>query len=80
MLVEAVHPRKQPQFFYHKVRLFIDSKLGIPVRYEAYDWPAKPGDAPDLLEEYAYDGIQLNVGLTESDFDPANPLYAFGRF
>ncbi|WP_337177476.1 DUF1571 domain-containing protein [Paludisphaera sp.] len=80
MLIEAIHPHKRPGFFFHKVRLFIDSKLGIPVRYEAYDWPRTPGDAPELVEEYAYDGIKLNVGLTDADFDPANPQYAFGRF
>lgn len=80
LLIEAIHPEKKPQYMFHKVRLFIDSKLGIPVRYEAYDWPESPGDAPALLEEYAYDGIKLNPGLKESDFDAGNPSYAFGRF
>lgn len=80
LLIEAIHPEKQPHFLFHKVRLFIDEKLGIPVRFEAYDWPEKPGEAPELVEEYAYDGVKLNVGLSESDFDASNPLYAFGRF
>jgi hypothetical protein len=80
LLVEAIHPEKKPGFYYHKVRLFIDAELGIPIRYEAYDWPAKPGGAPELLEEYAYDGVKLNVGLGDGDFDAANQLYSFGRF
>ena len=80
LLIEAIHPEKRPEFMYHKVRLFIDEHLGLPVRYEAYDWPKKPGETPSLLEEYAYEGIKLNVGLSEVDFDAANKSYSFGRF
>lgn len=80
LLVEAIHPDKKPQFMFHKVRLFIDEALGLPVRYEAYDWPNKTGATPELLEEYAYEGVKLNVGLSETDFDASNKLYSFGRF
>lgn len=80
LLIEAIHPVKKPEFMYHKVRLFIDEQLGLPVRYEAYDWPQNRGEAPNLLEEYAYEGIKLNVGLSEVDFDAANKSYSFGRF
>lgn len=80
LLIEAIHPGKKPEFMFHKVRLFIDERLGFPVRYEAYDWPKGPGDPPLLLEEYAYEGVKVNVGLTESDFDAGNKLYSFGRF
>nr|WP_303652813.1 DUF1571 domain-containing protein [Paludisphaera mucosa] len=80
LLIEAIHPEKKPEFYFHKVRLFIDAEMGIPVRYEAYDWPKKTGKAPELLEEYAYDEIKLNVGLGEEDFDAGNQLYSFGRF
>ncbi len=34
------------------------------------------GSAP-LLESYSYRNIQTNVGLSERDFDPANPEYRF---
>ena len=80
LLIEAIHPERKPHFLFHKVRLFVDEKLGLPVRFEAYDWPSKPGEAPELLEEYAYDQVKLNVGLGESDFDAGNQLYSFGRF
>lgn len=80
LLVEAIHPRKQPNFVFHKVRLFINSELGFPVRFEGYDWPKAPGHAPELVEEYVYDNIKINVGLDDSDFDVANKLYSFGRF
>ncbi len=80
LLIEAIHPERKPGYYFHKVRLFIHAELGIPIRYEAYDWPAKPGEAAELIEEYAYDGVKLNVGLDDGDFDAANQLYSFGRF
>lgn len=80
LMIEAIHPERKPGFYFHKVRLFIHEGLGIPVRYEAYDWPAKPGEAPLLLEEYAYDGVKFDVDLSDRDFDAANELYSFGRF
>ena len=38
--------------------------------------PAVSGPAP-LLESYTYYDVKLNVGLTEDDFDPANPEYRY---
>jgi hypothetical protein len=52
----------------------------LPVRFEAYDWPTEEGAEPYLLEEYTYQDLQLNVGLSEIDFSPENAAYAFGRF
>ena len=52
-------------------------QTNIPVRYIAYDWPARPGDPPDVFEEYNYLDLKLNVGLTDADFDPHNPAYNF---
>jgi len=80
LLVEAIHPKKQGNFVFHKVRLFINSDLGLPVRFEGYDWPKAPGHPPELVEEYVYDNIKINVGLDDADFDVANKLYSFGRF
>lgn len=79
-MIESIHPAKQPRFLFHKVRLFIDHEHGLPVRFEAYDWPKRPGAAPDLMEEYVYMDLKLNVGLSDLDFDPSNKAYAFGRF
>jgi hypothetical protein len=79
-MIESVHPTRQPNFLFHMVRLYIDRELGLPIRFEAYDWPRHPGAAPDLVEEYAYLELKLNVGLTDHDFDPGNKAYSFGRF
>jgi hypothetical protein len=43
----------------------------LPVKYEAYDWDR------DLAEGHAYYQLQLNVSLSDTDFDAANPAYGF---
>ena len=75
--IDVLHPVKRPGFRFHIARIFVDKERGIPIRYEAYDWPPEPGGQPLLLEEYTYLKVRLNVGLTDRDFDPANPDYAF---
>lgn len=80
LLIEAIHPERGPNYVFHKVRLFIDVELGFPVRLEGYDWPREEGGEAELVEEYAYGNLKLNVGLTDQDFDTANQQYSFGRF
>jgi hypothetical protein len=79
-MIESVHPRRGPNFLFHKVRLYIDQEFGLPIRFEAYDWPRHAGLVPDLVEEYSYLDLKLNVGLRDHDFDPGNQQYSFGRF
>jgi hypothetical protein len=79
-MVDSTHPVRRADFFFYKVRLFFDDELGLPIRYEAYDWPKPDGTPGDLLEEYTYENLETNVGLTDINFDPANPAYSFGRF
>jgi hypothetical protein len=76
-MVESIHPKKEPHFDYHIARIYLDEELGLPVGYEGYLWPEKEGDPPPLLEKYFYTDIELNVGLTDLDFDPSNPAYEF---
>ena len=49
----------------------------MPIRYEAYDWPTSAGGPPQLIEEYTYINLQLNVGLQDEDFSQSNPKYDF---
>jgi hypothetical protein len=79
-MIICSHPQRAPHFVFHEVRLYIDSELGLPLRFEAYDWPRREGEAPPLVEEYTYTDVQLNVGLSDHDFDPSNKTYSFGRF
>jgi hypothetical protein len=79
-MIESIHPRRRKDFLFHMVRLYIDQELGLPIRFEAYDWPKRPNTPPELVEEYTYQNLRLNVGLRDVDFDVANRQYSFGRF
>jgi hypothetical protein len=79
-IIETTHPRRQSNFMFYQVRLYIDRDLGLPVRFQAYDWPARPDAAPEIVEDYTYGDLELNVGLGDVDFDVSNAAYAFGRF
>lgn len=79
-MIETTHTRHDASFVFHRVRIFIDDALGLPIRLEGYDWPKHVGAAPELVEEYTYGHLKLNPGLTDRDFDPGNPSYAYGRF
>ena len=59
------------------VRIFVDKKLSLPIRYAAWTWPREPGAKPILLEEYTYTNLRLNRGFTDLEFDPCNPNYHF---
>jgi hypothetical protein len=74
--VEVTHPAPRKHFRFHIAKIFVDNELKVPVRYAAYDWP-KDGGEPELIEEYEYRDLKLNVGLTDSDFDVKNPEYQF---
>lgn len=54
--------------------IFIDDEVKLPIYYAAYD--AKN----QLVEEYIYRDLKLNVGLTEKDFSTSNPEYGYGLF
>ncbi|MBP87227.1 MAG: hypothetical protein CMJ64_10985 [Planctomycetaceae bacterium] len=77
MVIDVIHPTKRDHFDYYRARIYIDDALQVPVRYASWSWPETPGGELLLEEEYTYRNIKLNVGLTDKDFDPDNPAYAF---
>ena len=76
-MIELLHDERHPSCEFHRARVFIDDELQLPCGYAAYDWPVRPGEKPQLIEEYNYFNIKTNVGLTDQDFNPANPAYKF---
>jgi hypothetical protein len=80
LLIETTHPRQQSNFLFYRVRVYIDRDLGLPIRFEAYDWPKSAQSELALEEEYTYTDLKLNVGLRDIDFDVSNANYSFGRF
>ena len=75
-MYEVTHPVAREHFKFHKTRMYIDIKTGLPVRLEQYAFPE--GDAePQLVEEYTFSNVQTNVGMTDNDFSTKNKSYNF---
>jgi hypothetical protein len=60
--------------------LAIDRERWLMLMYRSYGWPDKEGDERPLIESYHYRDVRANVGLTDKDFDPANPEYNYPAF
>lgn len=74
---QLTQPTKRPGSEFHQAQIFIDDAHNVPIRYIAYDWPRSQGAKPEIIEEYNYMNLKVNVGLTDADFDPENPKYNF---
>ena len=75
--IRVKHPVKEDHFDFHIAEIYVDEERLVPLQYSAYDWPAKEGAKPTLMEEYVYRDLKLNVGLQDKDFDPDNEEYDF---
>jgi hypothetical protein len=76
-IIQVTHPVQQSHFEFHIAQIFMDDEWKIPVRYAAYSWPKTPGGEPEVIEEYTYQNLKFNVGLTDADFDVKNKDYNF---
>lgn len=76
-LILVTHPMPRKNFTFHTAKIFVDKELNLPIRYESHDWPKKEGEPPMLLEAYMYLKLELNVGLTDEDFDHKNKAYKY---
>jgi hypothetical protein len=70
--MEFVFPR-DPRNGYYCYRSIIDLDIEkrVPIRVQVFDWEDR------LIEDYGYEGLTLNAGLTDADFDRRNPKYRF---
>ena len=75
--VQVIHPQRRSVFLFNIVRIFIDDEVPVPIRYEAYDWPASDSEPPPLIEEYTFRNIRLNVGFSDSEFQRNYSEYKF---
>ena len=83
-LLEVIHEfptalveGKTVEFEYYLAQIYIDNERLLPLKYASFSWPKSPDGMPELLEEYTYQDLSLNVGLKDIDFDPNNPAYGF---
>lgn len=78
-ILEVVHPVQKPHYEFHKAQVFMDNEWKIPVRYAAFGWPEGSEGELEVIEEYTYQNVKINVGLTDKDFDVANSDYNFHK-
>ncbi len=76
-VIEVTQPSRHPELDFYQAQVFIDDALGLPIRYIAYDWPKRAGEPGEVIEEYNYLDLKINVGLVDADFDPNSPQYNF---
>lgn len=79
LAIQITNPTPSRDADFHLARVYIDDVLQIPIHYEAFDWPARGQTEPQLIEQYTYRHVKLNVGLTDSDFRRDNPAYGFRK-
>ncbi|WP_230262359.1 DUF1571 domain-containing protein [Stieleria sp. JC731] len=77
--ITITHPEKREHFRFHQAVVLFDNDLHIPIRYCSWKWPETEGGKPVLDEEYNYLKVKVNTGLSQSDFDPANPEYRYSE-
>lgn len=75
--VRRLMPTDGPDDF-SLAEISFDQQRLIPLRYTAFGWSSEGGeDTLPMIESYTYTNVELNVGLTDSDFDPDNLDYQF---
>ena len=57
---------------YQRAEVVFDPERNVVLAFRSYAAPESPSDPPQLIESYSYHDLQMNVGLTESDFDVTN--------
>ena len=72
--IEVVFPESSARGYYcYRAVINIDVESELPIRVQIFDWDDR------LVENYGYEAVALNAGLTDADFDPRNPAYGFRK-
>lgn len=70
--LEATFPQEKDKGYYcYRAVFWVDKDKKLPIKIMVYDWDNQ------LVEDYSYENLKFNVGLTEKDFDPSNKEYNF---
>jgi len=71
-VIEAVLPAEREKGYYcYRCLVWFDTESLLPIKIQVYDWDN------NLSEEYVYGDLEVNVGLTDNDFDRRNEEYNF---
>jgi hypothetical protein len=69
---EGVFNAKDRSTYYcHRAVIDMDMERKIPIRVQIFDWDN------NMVENYGYENVVINPGLTDKDFDPRNKAYRF---
>lgn len=70
--VEGIFPKeKEKEYYCHRALINLDIEVRVPIKIKIYDWEDK------LIENYGYEDLRLNAGLTDADFSSRNSDYRF---
>ena len=67
---KAIFPEDK-EYYGHIITINLDVELFLPIKIATYGWDM------ELLEMYHYTDLEINVGLSDFDFDIDNPAYDF---
>jgi len=59
--IKTVYPENKG-YYAHIVQLWYDDETSLPLKISMFDWKK------EFIEEYSYENLKTNVGLTEKDF------------
>ncbi len=62
---------------FHSDYMYFDDEILLPIYYRRYEWPAKEGEEPVLVEEYSHKDLKTDNGFNDLDFDDKNPAYHY---
>ncbi|HEB92445.1 MAG TPA: DUF1571 domain-containing protein [Gammaproteobacteria bacterium] len=65
---------REPGLYAAEVMLCVSLRTGLPLRIRSWD---EVKGRLRQVEDYGYKDVQVNVGLSDRDFDPDNPDYNF---
>lgn len=63
-----------PQYYAEEAEICVGTRLHLPVSFKV--WEQAEGRL-QLVEDFAFEGMRVNVGLTDADFTPEHPDYGF---
>lgn len=75
--LEIRNPKPERDNLYARSRITFDRQWGLPVRFQRWYYGQPSGGKELLVEDYTYEQVKFNCGLTDKDFDPENQEYGF---
>lgn len=68
-VIRITHARNIPGLEFHVANVFVDTELHVPVRVDYVDFPKIEGRPGQLIAEYTYTNLELNINAPDSTFD-----------